>query len=76
MLKDSGQSFPDDTIWALPKLKSLADNNFIEDLMAQFLFERIENIVGTGENAGNQHFLLFPLCFQKAFLGSIKIVIV
>ena len=23
----------------------------------------IENIVGKGENAGNQHFLLFPQCF-------------
>ena len=23
-----------------------------------------ENIVGKGENAGSQHFLLFPLCFQ------------
>ena len=23
----------------------------------------LENIVGKGENAGNQHFLLFPLCF-------------
>ena len=23
-----------------------------------------ENIVGKGENAGNQHFLLFPQCFQ------------
>ena len=22
-----------------------------------------ENVVGKGENAGNQHFLLFPLCF-------------
>ena len=22
-----------------------------------------ENIVGKGENAGNQHFLLFPQCF-------------
>ena len=22
-----------------------------------------ENIVGKGENAGNQHFLLFPPCF-------------
>ena len=27
--------------------------------------ERFENIVGTGENAGNQqHFLLFPQCFR------------
>ena len=23
----------------------------------------VENIVGKGENAGNQHFLLFPQCF-------------
>ena len=25
--------------------------------------EAFENIVGKGENAGNQHFLLFPQCF-------------
>ena len=25
-----------------------------------------ENIVGKGENADCQHFLLFPQCFQKA----------
>ena len=24
----------------------------------------VENIVGKGENAGDQHFLLFPQCFQ------------
>ena len=29
-------------------------------------FGRVENIVGKGENAGYQHFLLFPQCFQKA----------
>ena len=28
--------------------------------------ERVENSVWKGENAGYQHFLLFPLCFQKA----------
>ena len=27
---------------------------------------RVENIEGKGENAGYQHFLLFPKCFQKA----------
>ena len=27
---------------------------------------RAEKIVGKGENAGHQHFLLFPQCFQKA----------
>ena len=26
-------------------------------------FNSFENIVGKGENAGNQHFLLFPQCF-------------
>ena len=30
------------------------------------VFDRVENIVGKGENAGYQHFLLFPQCFQKA----------
>ena len=29
--------------------------------------DRKENIVGKGENADYQHFLLFPQCFQKAF---------
>ena len=29
------------------------------------VFDRIENIVGKGENAGYQHFLLFLQCFQK-----------
>ena len=27
----------------------------------------VENIVGKGENAGYQHFLLFPQCFQNPF---------
>ena len=34
---------------------------------------RVENIVGKGENAGYQHFLLFPQCFQKSLLlGVVK----
>ena len=31
------------------------------------VFDRVENIVGKGQNAGYQHFLLFPQCFAKAF---------
>ena len=31
------------------------------------VLDRVENIVGTGENAGYQHFLLFLQCFQKPF---------
>ena len=30
------------------------------------VFDRVETIVGKGENAGYQHFLLFPQCFEKA----------
>ena len=37
-----------------------------------FPSDRIENIMGNGENAGYQHFLLIPQCFQKLpfFSGS------
>ena len=41
--------------------------------MEEFVPDGIENIVGKGENAGNQHFLLFPQCFQKAsFTGLLN----
>ena len=35
-------------------------------------FDVAENIVGKEENAGCQHFLLFPQCFQKLFQGCEK----
>ena len=34
------------------------------------VFDRLENIVVEGENAGDQHFLLFPQCFQKPFISG------
>ena len=34
--------------------------------MLKTVFERVENNVGKGQNAGYQHFLLFPYCFQQA----------
>ena len=41
--------------------------------MKIFAFDSVENIVGQGENAGFQHFLLVPHCFQMDFsLGVIK----
>ena len=36
--------------------------------MMIYVLGREENIVGIGENAGYQHFLLFPQCFPKTFL--------
>ena len=47
------------------KLKELADDNFYLVQIMIYVFDRVENIVGKGENAGYQHFLLFPQCFQK-----------
>ena len=42
-----------------------------------FAVDIIENIVGKGENAVYQHFLLFPHCFQKACdTGLVKVMIV
>ena len=41
------------------------------------VFDRGENIVGKGENAGNQHFLLFPQCFPiPPLLQLLKVMIV
>ena len=30
-----------------------------------------KNIVGQGENAGNQHFLLFPQCFPQPITSGV-----
>ena len=40
-----------------------------------FKLRAFENIVGKGENAGNQHFLLFPQCFPKPIFNSSFILI-
>ena len=41
------------------------------------VFDRVENIVGKGENAAYHHFLLLPQCFEKAFFpGTSEGVIV
>ena len=58
----------------MSKFKVFADDNLNVDQTLKFALRRVENIVGKGENAGNQHFLLFPQCFQKASpLGSLKV---
>ena len=41
-------------------LTSLPHNDVVFTTMKK---KPYENIVGTGENAGNQHFHLFPQCF-------------
>ena len=56
------------------KLKAFADDKVNVTQKLKFDFQGVENIVGKGENAGYQHFLLYPQCFQKAsFPGSLKV---
>ena len=47
--------------------KALADDNLTVTKMMNSVSGRVQNIVEKGENAGHQHFLLFPQCFQKTF---------
>ena len=46
-------------------LKGFAADNLDVARMTISLFDRAENIVGKGENAGYQQFLLFLQCFPK-----------
>ena len=58
-------SLPNDKILDLTKFQAFADRKIILIEKLKFMWERVENIVGKGKNTGYQHFLLFPLCFQK-----------
>ena len=73
----SFNSLPNDKILDWSKLKALADNKIKVTEILKIILGRVENIVRKGENAGYQHFLLFPQCFQKtSLLGLLKVGIV
>ena len=59
-------SLPNNSFLDWSKFKAFADDklNVTEIIISVFVWT--ENIVGEGENAGYQHFLLFLQCFQKA----------
>ena len=68
---------PNDKILDVTKLKAFADDKLNVAKMTIFLYDRVENTVGKGENAGYQHFLLFLQRFPKpSSLGSLKVGIV
>ena len=70
-------TLPNDKVLDWSKLKDFADDKIKLMEKLKFCWGRAENIVGKGENAGYQHFLLFPQCFQKAsFTVSLKVRIV
>ena len=59
------------------KLQAFAEDKINVTQKLEVALERVENLVGKGENAGFQHLLLFPQYFQKAtFSGSLKVGIV
>ena len=70
-------SWPDDNFLAGSKLKAFTDDKIKVTENVKFVLERIKNIVGKGENAGYNQFLLFTQCFRMAsFSGSLKVGIV
>ena len=69
-MEETVNTLPNKKFLDWSKLKAFADDK-IE------LLGWVENIAEKGENAGYQHFLLSPQCFQKAsFSGSLKVGIV
>ena len=56
-------------------MKAFADDKIKLAKMSIFVFDRVEKIVGKGENTGTQHFLFFLQYFQKfstlAYLNTI-----
>ena len=69
-------SLPNDKFLDLSKLKAFADDKINVREKLKLVLESTENIVGKGENAGYQHFVLFPKMFSKDFFHwLVKVVI-
>ena len=64
IVSEGVNSLLNDKIQDWSKLKAPADNKIKATEKSKFVSQRVENIVRKGENAGHQHFLLFPSCFQ------------
>ena len=69
---DQFSSLPNDKMFDRSKLKAFADDTIKVAKIMIFVFDGVENIVGKGENAGYQHFLLFPQSFQDFLLRVVK----
>ena len=76
-MEERVNSLPNDKLLDLSKLKAHADNKIYVIEKLKFRLGRVENIMRKGENAGHQHFLLFPQCLLKSsFSRSFKVGIV
>ena len=64
-------TFPKRQILDSSKLKELADENSKVNENGGEFSKRVENIVGKGEIARYEQFLLFPQCFQKTCTADV-----
>ena len=68
---EHGQNF------ILVQIQSICRQQNNCELIKEFCIGNDRKHVEKGENAGHQHFLFFPQCFQKRFfLGVLKVGIV
>ena len=70
----SSNSLPNNKILDWTKLKAFANDKLDSAKVMISVYNRVENIVGKGENAGYQHFLLFPQYFQNVSFSRSLIV--
>ena len=52
--------------------KAFAADRILMTQKLKFVLGRVEKILEKGENAGYQHFLIFPKCFQKLSFPGVK----
>ena len=64
-------SSPNHIILVWSELKAFANDKSKAATMVEFVAESVGNNVGEGKNAGYQHLLLFPHCFQKALFSRV-----
>ena len=69
-------SFTEQQNFRLVQIKGFEDDKNVTKNF-KFVLIKVENIVGKGENAGYQHFLIIPQCFaNSSSTGLLKVVIV
>ena len=68
-------SIPKNKILDWFKFRAFADNINVNEQL-KFSLRGVENIVGKGENAGYQHFFLFPRFRKASFWRLLKVGIV
>ena len=64
--------FPKRQILDPSELKEFADDNFKFDENGKKLSKQVENIVGKGEIAHNEQFLLFPVFSKDLYCRHVK----